>query len=372
MHSAALRQPWSPSDASDVVDLRSDTVTRPTVEMYERMCSAPIGDDGLDGDPTVRALEDFAAGELGKESGLFVPSCTMANLLAACVHAGRGEQVVLEATSHMYCAERGGAAFANAFYVPVPGLAGAMNLDRLVEALDDNGSRLRTSLIALETSHNNAGGTVLPLEHMEAAQEIAAARGIPVHLDGARLFNATTHLGVPARSIARYCDSVSLCLSKGLSAPAGAVLTGGRDFIEKARIIRRSLGGQQRQAGIIAATGLVALKSMVGRLVEDHARACRLSEGLGAIHPALRASKPQTNIVMVDVLDTPLSAEQWARALSESGTLVRPWSASLLRCVTHRHISDHDIERAVGSFREVMSNYRLRNLLRAEDNEMTR
>lgn len=337
----------------EVVDLRSDTVTEPTPEMYERMCLAPTGDDGLDGDPTARQLEVAAAEKVGKEAGLFVPSCTMANLIAACLHARRAKQVVLEATSHMYTAEREGAIFANAFYVPVPGSAGAMDLDLLSEAIEGNNARLRTGMVGLETSHNSAGGTVLPLHHMADVQRIAAARDIRVHLDGARLFNAATHLEVLPDAIARHCDTVSLCLSKGLSAPVGAVLAGDRDFIENARVLRRALGGQQRQVGVVAAAGLVALESMASRLAEDHVRASRLSAGLRSIGSALRASSPQTNIVMVDVSETPHSAELWVRALFEKGILVRRWSNSQLRCVTHRHIGDEDVQRAVGAFAEV-------------------
>jgi threonine aldolase len=335
------------------IDLRSDTVTRPTPEMYQRMLEAPIGDDGLDGDPTVRELEETVAVQLGKEAGLFVPSCTMANLLAVLAQGGRNEQVVLEAAAHMYTSERGAATFTGMFYLPVPGQVGAMDLAQLEEAVQGGGHKLKTALIAIESSHNNAGGAVLPLDHMRGVQEIAQRRGIPVHLDGARMFNAATALGVAPQGIARFADTVSVCLSKGLSAPVGAVLAGSGTVIDKARVLRRMIGGTQRQAGIVAAAGLEAVRHMHGRLGEDHARARRFSDKLNAAGLPLRASLPQTNIVQVDVSATGRSSHQWVEALDAQGLRVRPWGSSLLRCVTHRHIADADIDRAEEIFRRV-------------------
>ena len=343
----------SPNHPARVVDLRSDTVTRPTEAMYERMRLAPIGDDGLDGDPTVRELEAVTAGALGKEAGLFVPSCTMANLVAVLAQVPRQEQIVLESAAHMYTSERGAATFTGAFYLAVSGTSGAMDLDRLEEALQTGSTKLKTALIALETSHNNAGGAVLPLDHMRAVRSIAEARGIPIHLDGARLFNAAVAQAVSPAEIAGYADTASLCLSKGLSAPVGAVLVGSRQTIENARHFRKMLGGTQRQAGIMAAAGLEAVGNMGARLTEDHARAHRLSSGLNAIHPQLSASAPQTNIIQVDISKTARNGEQWVAELEQAGLRVRPWGKNRLRCVTHRHIDDADIEFAVEAFRSV-------------------
>ncbi len=346
---AASAQPTS-TESTSAIDLRSDTVTRPTAAMYERMQHAPIGDDGLDGDPTVRELEATMATLLGKEAGLFVPSCTMANLLAVLVHGARNEQVVLEASAHMFSAERGAATFTGLFYLPVAGEAGAMDLNMLDDLSQGGGHKLRTALIAVETSHNNAGGAVLPLDHLRGVREIARRRGIPVHLDGARMFNAATALGVAPQEIARFTDTVSVCLSKGLSAPVGAVLAGGRAAIDRARGLRRMIGGTQRQAGIMAAAGLEGVLHMRDRLGDDHARARCFSEGLNAAGLTVRASVPQTNIVQVDVSDSGRDSRGWVEALDAAGVRVRPWGRSLLRVVFHRHIGDADVARAVSVF----------------------
>jgi threonine aldolase len=340
------------------VDLRSDTVTQPTAAMYQRILNAPLGDDALDGDPTCRELEEGCARLLGKEAALFVPSCTMANLLATLAHLQRGEQLVLESEAHMYIMERGAATFTGAFYAPIQGSGGQMDLELLEEAISQGpSSRLRTGMIALETSHNNAGGTVLPLPHMAAIQRMGAERGIALHLDGARLFNAAVYLQVTPAEISRYCDTVSLCLSKGLSAPMGAILAGPQRVIDKARGLRRMLGGQQRQVGIVAAAGIEAVTVMGGRLLEDHARARRLSRVVREAHPLLQATEPQTNIVQVDVSATGRSATEWTQELANHGLRVRPWSTRRLRCVTHRHIDDQDIEHAGHAFSRAAHNF---------------
>jgi threonine aldolase len=336
--------------AADTIDLRSDTVTRPTPQMWERMREAPLGDDGLDGDPSVRQLEQYAAELLGKAAGLYLPSATMANLIAVMAVAGRGQQVVMEAASHIYTTERGGAGLSGCFYVPVAGEQGAMRLDALQHVLDHERTGLPTALLCLETSHNNAGGAVLPLAHLQAVQSLAQARGLPVHLDGARLFNAAVALGVPARRIAQHVDSVTVCLSKGLSAPVGAVLAGSAETIARGREIRKMLGGSQRQAGVTASAGLEGLQTMVDRLAEDHARARRLSAGLNGLGLALRAATPQTNIVMVSVQGSGQDSAAFAERLRAAGVLARPWTPDTLRCVTHRHIDDAAVDAAVQAF----------------------
>ncbi|ADP13397.1 L-allo-threonine aldolase [Achromobacter xylosoxidans A8] len=345
-HPAATRAP---------VDLRSDTVTHPTAAMYERMRTAPIGDDGLDGDPTVRELEAYVATQLGKEAGLFVPSCTMANLLAVLAQTQRNEQVVLESAAHMYTSERGAATFTGSFYLGVRGSDGAMDLNRLEEALLSGGHRLKTALVTMETSHNNAAGAVLPLDHMQAVLGLARAAGAPVHLDGARLYNAAVALGVAAGEIARHADTVSLCLSKGLSAPVGAVLVGSQPVMARARVLRRMLGGTQRQSGIMAAAGLEGVQAMSGRLAEDHVRARRLSAGINRLGRTISATEPQTNIVQVETAGTGMSNTEWVAALQAAGLLVRPWGRTRLRCVTHRHIGDADIDAAVRAFETVLN-----------------
>ncbi|MDH6591470.1 threonine aldolase [Variovorax sp. TBS-050B] len=348
--------PHEPSlQALDAVDLRSDTVTRPTDAMFERARSTPLGDDGLDGDPTARELEAFAAAELGKEAGLFVPTCTMGNLLAVLAQVPRNGQVVTEANAHMITAERGSATFSGAFYVGIPGADGAMDPNLLEDTLAAGGHRLRTALVAMETSHNNAGGAVLPLAHMAQVYEMARRHGAAVHLDGARLYNAAVALGAAPARVAQHVDSVSLCLSKGLSAPAGAVLVGDRAMVQRARTLRRMLGGTQRQIGVLAAFGLEALQTMGARLAEDHARAARLGEGLRALGATLQVVRPMTNIVLVDVSATGRSSADWVAALEAAGLRVRPWGPRALRCVTHRHIDDAAITRAVQAFVRVLA-----------------
>lgn len=337
-------------EAAAVVDLRSDTLTRPTPAMYARIAAAPLGDDGLGHDPTALALEEAGARLLGKEAALYLPSCTMANLVATLCQAGRQEQVVLEAQSHMYTAERGAATFTGTFPVGIAGTDGVMDLQFLADALRPGGSSLRTGLIGLETTHNNAGGTVPPLDHMRAVRAMAQASGIPVHLDGARLVNAAVHLGVPASRIAAEVDTVSLCLSKGLSAPMGALLAGPAVLIAKARGLRKMLGGTQRQVGIAAAAGLEALATMGNRLGEDHARARRLAAGLNGLGPTLSAAIPQTNIVQVDLSHSRYDSTAWLRMLEARGVLARPLGLWKLRLVTHRHIDNDAVETAIRAF----------------------
>ncbi|ALM86920.1 threonine aldolase [Bordetella sp. N] len=339
-----------------VIDIRSDTVTRPTASMYEAIANADLGDDGLDGDPTAAKLEQSTAKLLGKAAGVFMPSATMANLTAIMAQAGRQEVVLAHADSHIYGAERGGAAISGAFYTPLAGAAGAMDMDALRRALSGNRSKLRTAVVCLETSHNSAGGTVLPLAYMEEVKTHAHAAGAVVHLDGARLFNAAACLGVPARQIADHCDTVSVCLSKGLSAPMGAVLVGPRATIAKARELRRALGGNQRQVGIAAAAGLVAIETMVDRLVEDQKSAAALSSAVAKV-ATIKVSTPQTNIVLVDTALSGKPAKDWEKALREAGVLVRPWGEFMLRCVTHRHISIDDVKTAAEAFNNVAARF---------------
>jgi threonine aldolase len=336
------------------VDLRSDTVTRPTAQMYEVMRTAPIGDDGLDFDPSVRSLEETVAQMLGKDEGLFVPSCTMANLLAVLAQTGRNEQVVLESSAHMFTSERGAATFTGLFYLGIAGRRGAIDLNQAEDALRGGKHKLQTGLLAMETSHNNAGGTVPGLDYMAAVYRLAESRGVPVHLDGARLFNAAVALGVSAHEISRSADTVSVCLSKGLSAPVGAVLVGGAATMAQARRLRRMLGGTQRQAGIMAAAGLYAVQNMVTRLSEDHHRAQRLSQLINQLSLPITASTPETNIVQVDISRTGVDSSAWTQNLEGIGLLVRPWGEERLRCVTHRHIGDADVERAVAGFQAVL------------------
>jgi threonine aldolase len=339
-----------------IIDLRSDTVTKPTETMLERMRVAPLGDDSRDGDPTVQALEALAAERTGKEAGLFVASGTMGNLVALLTHASRGSEVLCDQGVHILHSEMGGiASLAGLFFHTLPSRRGAINLDALDEALQAKlaPSRLATGLVWMETSHNDAGGAVLPLAHMKAVRTLADGQGVPVHVDGARLFNAACALGVDARVIAQHADSLMFCVSKGLSAPVGSLLVGEQEFITRARAFRRMVGGAMRQAGVIAAAGIVALEEMTGRLADDHRTAKRLAEGLAAIDPSLTdPGAVETNIVRIDVSASHRDAAAWTDALSAKGVRTGAWAKHQLRCVTHRHVGGAEIDRAIMAFAE--------------------
>jgi len=344
-----------------MIDLRSDTVTHPTDEMREAMQKAELGDDGREGDPTVRRLEQASAAITGKEAALFVTSGTMSNFVALLAHTGRGGEVLLDGDSHILRSEMGGiASLAGLFHRPIPSTLGAPDLaalhERISAKLEPN--KLATALVCVETSHNSAGGAVLPLDYLGKLRALTAEHKVPVHIDGARLFNASVALGVPAKEIARHGDSVGFCVSKGLSAPFGSVLCGSAAFIERARAYRRMVGGGMRQAGIMAAAGIVALDKMIDRLADDHRRARRLAEGLAAIDPQLCDPRlAVTNIVMMEVGHTGTAAKDWIAALNAKGLGSGAWSPRSLRFVTHRHIDDAAIEQAIGIVRAVTKGF---------------
>ncbi len=339
------------ADAAAVVDLRSDTVTLPTEAMREAMARAPLGDDGLDGDPTVRELERFGASLLGKPAALFVTSGTQGNLTAVLAHARGPGELLAGASSHLLNAERGGAALAGLHYRGLPDPDGRLDPQTFADALDPRpGGRCPTALVALENTHNAAGGTFSTADEMAALHALTRQQGVPLHTDGARLFNAAVAQGVSAATLAAHTDTLSVCLSKGLSAPVGALLLGQVDFIARARSIRRMLGGTLRQAGIIAAAGRVALEQMIPRLAEDHRRARALHLGLRAINPVWHLSDPPaTNIVRMRVGDHANSL-RWEEALARHGVRVRAAGAGWLRLVTHRHIDDAAIDRTLAVF----------------------
>ena len=341
-----------------MIDLRSDTLTRPTEAMLESMREATFGDDSRDGDETVKKLEALAAGRMGKEAGAFMPSGTMANLVAMLTHAQRGGEVLLEDGSHTLNAELGGiAGVAGLFYRGIPGRRGAMDVDSLREAIRPyTRHHMGTALVWMENTHNRSGGAVLPLPHMQAVHGLAREKCVPVHLDGARIFNAAISLGCAVSEISNYSDSVCFCVSKGLSAPVGSILCGSAAFIERARGYRRMVGGNMRQAGPLAAAGIVALETMVNRLGEDHQSARRLAEGFHRIDPSLCDPKDvETNLVRVDVRKSGRRAAEWSADLKQKGVLVAPADVHVLRFVTHRHISVRDVDAAVGAFASLWS-----------------
>jgi threonine aldolase len=338
-----------------MIDLRSDTLTLPTEDMREAMRRADVGDDSRDGDPTVRRLEEKAAAMTGKEAAMLVASGTMSNLVCLLAHAQEGGEVLLDPESHILRSEMGGIArLAGLFHRLVPAERGSLDAAALREMLSARLSpaRLATTLVCIETTHNGAGGAVVPLACLTQVRAAAHEHGVPVHIDGARLFNAAVALGVPVADIARHGDSVGFCLSKGLSAPVGSVVCGSAPFIERARAFRRMLGGAMRQAGVIAAAGIVALDAMVARLADDHRRARKIAQGLHAIDPRLAdPRKVETNIVMVDLAATGADASAWVRALNAQGLRAGTWARTQLRLVTHRHVTDADAEATIAAFR---------------------
>jgi threonine aldolase len=341
-----------------MIDLRTDTVTHPTDEMRDAMRRAELGDDGRDGDPTVRKLEEMSAAAMGQQAGLMVASGTMSNLVALLTHANRdGGEVLLDPESHISRSELGGVAkLAGLFPRLYPAERGTPDVAVLRDMIHPAMTRMQfpTSLVCMETTHNDAGGAVIPLEALAAVRKVATEKGVPVHIDGARVFNAAVALGVPASEIGKHADSIGFCVSKGLSGPVGSVLCGSKAFIDRARVYRRMVGGTMRQAGVFAAAGIVALEKMVDRLADDHTRARRLADGLHAIDPKLvNPNRVATNIVMVEIGGTGRDAESWVAALLDKGIKTSVWNAHSLRLVTHRHIDDAAVDQAIAAVREI-------------------
>ncbi len=337
------------------IDLRSDTVTQPTEEMREASLKAEVGDDVYGEDPSVNELEALAAEMLGKEAGLFVTSGTQGNQIAVLTHTKPGEEIILEAQSHIFYYEAGAVAALSGVQTRIiKGSYGLMPVAEIEQAVRREDLHMPgTSLICLENTHNRAGGTVLPLDYMKAVYE-ADRQGVPLHLDGARVFNAAVALGVDVKEITQYVDTVQFCLSKGLSAPVGSLLVGSREFIDRARKMRKRLGGGMRQAGIIAAPGIVALKTMVGRLSEDHQLAKDLAHGLAEIPGlAIDLDHVETNIVIADVKGLGTDAVGCIGLMAERGVLLSKFGTDLVRFTTHRQISESDIEYVLDQVRDL-------------------
>jgi threonine aldolase len=341
-----------------VVDLRSDTITRPTPGMRRAMAEAEVGDDVFGEDPTLNRLEGMAAERLGKEAALFVPSGTMANLVSLLAHCGRGDEVILGDQSHTYIYEQGGMATVGSIH-PRPlrnKQDGTIDLHEIEAAIRvDNIHFPRTRLIALENTHNRCFGSPLSLDYLDAVRGIADRHGLKVHLDGARLFNAAVAQRAEPREIATKAHSVSVCFSKALAAPVGSVVCGDRVFITEARRARKLLGGGLRQAGVLAAACIVALDEMVDRLADDHANARRLSEGL--CHVTGLTTDPglvTTNMVYVDIGRKDMTSQLLVERLRAEGVLVLPTSPHRIRAVIHYHITADDIQYAMDAFQRVM------------------
>ena len=330
---------------ASVIDLRSDTVTRPTPAMRRAMHDAEVGDDVYGEDPSVSRLEALVAERAGHEAGLFVPTGTMGNQLALAVHVARGSEVIVPAGAHVYEYELGAmAVIAGAVprFVPAPG--GVPRPADVRAAVTDSVHVAPSGLVVLENTHNRAGGTVVPLDVAREIGAVARAAGLPYHLDGARAWNAAVALGVPLAAVCDFFDSVSLCLSKGLGAPVGSVLVGSRAFVRAAHRYRKMLGGGMRQAGVLAAAGIVAVETMSERLGVDHARARLLAEGLARLPGvSVDLGTVQTNMVYADVRDAPA----FAAALAVEGVLANALGPRSVRFVTHADLRDGEVERAL-------------------------
>lgn len=336
-----------------IIDLRSDTVTRPTPEMMQAMARAPLGDDVLGDDPTVHELEEETAALLGHEAAVFVPSGTMANQIALACHCHRGDSVLFDQDAHMLFYEVGApAVIAQVLPRGVPSNGGVMAIEDI--------ERLRmsyslhtppTTLLCIENTHNRAGGASIPLLQLKAYRDYANSKGLRLHLDGARIANAAAWEGVAISEITTLFDSVSICLSKGLGAPVGSVLVGTRDYIYEARRWRKRLGGGMRQAGLLAACGLFALRVNLQRISEDHVRARSLAESLSRIEGLhIDLGKQCTNFVMVGV---PGDAAEWCQELKKHDVLCLPFGAQLIRLVTHLDFRDEHVGHAVEAFQAV-------------------
>ncbi len=330
------------------LDFRSDTVTKPTKEMYEAMMDAPVGDDVYGEDPTVVALETLGASITGKEAALFLPSGTMGNLTAVLTHCGRGDEIILEEYSHIFLYEVGGmAALGGVMHHRIPSVSGSFDPHHIEQAIRPDGLSLypETKLICLENTHNFHGGTVVPEGVLQSVDQVAKQHSLKVHTDGARIWNAAVATGKTPAELLRYTDSAMVCLSKGLGAPVGSLLVGDSTFIAQARRQRKMLGGGMRQAGVVAAAGVVALRTMIDRLTEDHKKAKTIAEGLAKLpQVSIDLSKVETNILIFQTpsLDASRVVERFAH---EFGIGLSMMGSQNIRIVTHKDIPDDGVDK---------------------------
>ncbi len=347
----------------DYIDLRSDTVSWPTPEMREAMANAPVGDDVYDEDPTINQLQQDAAAMLGKEAGLFVTSGTQGNIIAALTHCGRGDEMILAREAHMFRYEQGASSGLGGIQPNILDVQpdGTLKLDAIQGAIRSDDQHFpRTKLICLENTQGTIGGIPVTAEYTAQVGEIARANNLKLHIDGARIFNAATALNTPVKDLVAPADSASFCLSKGLCAPVGSILVGSKEFIYRAHRTRKMLGGGMRQAGILAAAGLIALHKMTTRLQEDHDNACRLAEGIAQIpHINIDVSRVRTNMFFFDLAeDAPLTiAELRARLKDEYKVLMGGYAGmpNRIRLVTHYWITPEKVETALTGLRNILT-----------------
>lgn len=345
-----------------IIDLRSDTVTQPTPAMREAMAKASVGDDVYGEDPTINQLQELAADMLGKESGLFIPSGTMGNLVAILAHCNRGDEIILGHLAHTFLYEAGGmAALGGVQPHTIPNnLDGTIDIDNIRAAIrPDNAHHPITRLITLENTHNRCGGSALTVDYTQTVAELAREHNLYLHLDGARIFNAAASLGVSVAELVAPADSITFCLSKGLCAPVGSVLCGSKAFISRAHRIRKQLGGGMRQAGILAAAGIVALEEIAPRLNEDHQRAKMIAQGLSKVPGVVLGSlDPPSNMVYI-TLDTEIvpDTNEIAAQLEQDGIQAGIVGPHQFRLVTHYWIDDEAVKRVIESFEKVLEHY---------------
>jgi len=343
---------------TEIIDLRSDTVTKPTQKMREAMMNAVVGDDCYGEDPTVNELEELAAKRIGKESAMYVPTGTMGNTSALMTHVRHGDAVIMEPDCHIYYYERGNvSAIAGALPILVAGEGGCPDPEVVEDMVQRNGNRPKTTLICLENTHNRACGRAIPIKKMRAIYEISQKFNVPVHLDGARIFNAAIALNVDVKEIAKYTDSVMFCLSKGLGAPVGSLLAGTAEFIKEARKARKRLGGSMRQAGIIAAAGIIALHEMTERLREDHENAKLLADGLARIEKIKDGLLVgETNMVMVNTKIIDMKAMDVDNELINRNVKVSVYGPYTIRLVTHKDVDRNGIMYVINAFKNLVAN----------------
>ncbi|WP_028777176.1 low-specificity L-threonine aldolase [Shimazuella kribbensis] len=341
-----------------MIDLRSDTVTKPSEKMRKAMYEAEVGDDVYGDDPTVNKLEKIAAKILGKEAALFVTSGTQGNQIAGLVHCKPGQEVIMEAQAHLFLYEAAAlSVFAGVQIKTLAGERGAMKPSDVEAAIRGNDiHEPETGLICIENTHNKAGGAVIPPGNMENIYQIAKRYGIPVHLDGARLFNASVATQIPVKEFAKYTDSVQFCLSKGLGAPVGSIIAGSSDFIFKARKWRKRLGGGLRQVGVLAAPGIIALEEENVNLLEiDHENAKQLAEGLLNIKGIVIENKVETNIILINITNSNKTMEIFLHQLKEHGILAGTFGPNNIRFVTNNSITKKDIDKVLLASRKILN-----------------
>lgn len=339
-----------------MIDLRSDTLTQPTMKMREAIYNASVGDDVYGEDPSINRLEELAADLTGKEDALFVTSGTQGNQLAVLAQTSSGDEIIVEAESHIFFYE-GGAISALAGVQPrvVQGLKGEMSPAAVKNAIRSDDIHFPdTSLICLENTHNRSGGSIVSLENMSAIYDLAVNAAIPVHIDGARLFNAVVASNHNLKDFTQYCDSVQICLSKGLGSPVGSILAGKKEVIQKARKWRKRLGGGMRQAGFLAASGIISLTEMVNRLAEDHEKASKLADAIEEMNGLTLLNRPDTNIVIVNIEKTLQTNAEFLNKLKKEGVLAVSFGEGQIRFTTHYDVSDKDIEHAISAIQRVI------------------